>query len=112
MSSDFIDFLGHVVWIFLLLTFLASLTALIISLVKKRFKFFFFSLLNIFAEISGIIIDVYGELQYKQLRTPLERWPRALDDGKWWPIYVTAMFLFIIVWWVIVCKKIYSRISQ
>ncbi|AVF26407.1 hypothetical protein ERICIV_02267 [Paenibacillus larvae subsp. larvae] len=43
MSSDFLDFLGYVVWIFLLLTFLASLTALIISLVKNGLNFFLLS---------------------------------------------------------------------
>ncbi|MCY9512003.1 hypothetical protein M5W78_19120 [Paenibacillus larvae] len=112
MSWDLLDFWGYVVWIFLLLTFLASLTALIMSLVKKQFKFFLFSLLNIFVEISGIIIWFYGELQYKQLRTTSEKWRMALDDGRWWPIYVTAMFLFIVVWWVVVCKKIYSRKSR
>ncbi|AVG11134.1 hypothetical protein [Paenibacillus larvae] len=94
-------------FLFLVITFLASSVSTIICTVRKNYKFMIFSLSNILIEISYIVVLFYGTL--KETGTDLEKWKRAFLDGKLWPFYAGVDLLFMVVWWIVVCKKLYAR---
>ncbi|WP_040930570.1 hypothetical protein [Paenibacillus larvae] len=97
-------------FLFLVITFFASFVSIIICTVRKKYKFMMFSLSNILIEISYIVVLFYGTL--KETGTDLEKWKRAFLDGKLWPFYAGVALLFMVTWWVIVCKKIFFKKSR